>query len=586
MPLLAATTAHARPLMDSEIATLAAWRAGDAQSSRAAHLAEQLGAEGNWDAVSVLLQARYSIAMNRFVNAYRPAAQSRPSNEQVEAVALRVVRDPSFDADEESYMTRAQFLRLLQGYESAELFQIFYDSAVRELTAERKGRISPHGSSPHWFGLALVVSARVPGIEEQVADLLPLTRDACQGRSLVAFFETHAYPAAFERLRDLYLRTGVTSAPAGCAEPVTHLFVKLQTRQATEAIAQRLRWLTDQPADTNRDKEILSTVSVLGAIPGDAQVDYEVLRQEVLGKSLSPQLRSLLEPLFQEQLTVARQARDYSPENLDHWVWSGNLEIVRSFIAHGANLNAPSRSGDTPLVEALHIGDLEIARALIDAGADVNLQSAGSHADLPLHAVCKLPARKYPPGRSTAATIASLLLAHGAMANAFDRSGVAPIHHAAASGNEEVIKVLLARGVSVNVKKRAIDASESKTSSLDSMAGATPLHYAARERQVSTAKFLLDHKANIDARTAEGATPLLMAVAFHDMELAQLLIARGANVNIAAKDGASPVIVAHEDGNAELEKLLKSKGAHANPIMVAKRRAQNALLELVASGMH
>eukprot|EP00731_Ephydatia_muelleri_P038788 Em0910g1a len=51
---------------------------------------------------------------------------------------------------------------------------------------------------------------------------------------------------------------------------------------------------------------------------------------------------------------------------------NGHLEIVKSLIEAGANVNHTAKDGWTPLVIASHDGHLEIVKSLIEAGANVN----------------------------------------------------------------------------------------------------------------------------------------------------------------------------------------------------------------------
>jgi len=57
----------------------------------------------------------------------------------MEALALRLGHDPSYDRDEASWETRSEFYRLLSHYQSRELFDLFYASVQRELNARKRG---------------------------------------------------------------------------------------------------------------------------------------------------------------------------------------------------------------------------------------------------------------------------------------------------------------------------------------------------------------------------------------------------------------------------------------------------------------
>lgn len=55
---------------------------------------------------------------------------------------------------------------------------------------------------------------------------------------------------------------------------------------------------------------------------------------------------------------------------------AGQLEIARTLIAHGANVNARATGDFTPLHEAAASGRMEFAKLLLDHGADVNAKTS------------------------------------------------------------------------------------------------------------------------------------------------------------------------------------------------------------------
>ena len=71
----------------------------------------------------------------------------------------------------------------------------------------------------------------------------------------------------------------------------------------------------------------------------------------------------------------------------------------------------------------------------------------------------------------------------------------------------------------------------------------TPLHVATRRRRAAAATLLLDHGANIDARTVGGKTAYAHAIRRRFDDLADLLIARGANADLDDADRFAVAIV-------------------------------------------
>jgi ankyrin repeat protein len=55
----------------------------------------------------------------------------------------------------------------------------------------------------------------------------------------------------------------------------------------------------------------------------------------------------------------------------------GHLDVVKALIVLGADVNAKSYYGDTPLMEAVENNNLEEVRLLLDKGADVTARPNG-----------------------------------------------------------------------------------------------------------------------------------------------------------------------------------------------------------------
>lgn len=579
--------AASRPLTEAEVATLRA-APMDSRSTefRAQHaLAESLGKEQNADAIPVLLELRQPHEMYGFVDGYlsRGVLDATP---EMEALALRLGHDPSYDRDEASWETRSEFYRLLSHYQSRKLFDLFYASVQRELNARKRGergvlplaerRLSEHSLS------GSLLNARIAGMEEPIAALLPMMTDACQGYAYFSYLRQQRYLAAFERVRDLYARMGISSV--GCDREVTATIAMSQSRVASEALVQRARWLLSQSAGSERNAELLEVIGWLGGRSADAQVDLVALSREFLAAPLPPELHSKLRDDFDIQMQTASRATEFTAENLHYWINQQKPDLVRSFAAHGVDPNSPDVRGETPLVRAARLSDLEIATVLVEAGADVNRPD--SQHDTALIVACGGA-----PGGPHAADLPTYLLAHGALATPVDSLGRTAMHAAARRGKSASIDALLAAGADIEVRTARHQLANGAPDPGDlvfgvvPMAGATPLHIAANESMTQTAEHLVERGAKVNARLPSGGTPLLLAVTFKNPALARFLIEHGADVNMAANGGLTPVIMAHENGDAETERLLRAHGAWLNPVTLATRAAARAALEQISAGM-
>ena len=146
----------------------------------------------------------------------------------------------------------------------------------------------------------------------------------------------------------------------------------------------------------------------------------------------------------------------------------GDVEMVRSLLEAGADLDAPQGDGMTALHWAAERGDQEIAKLLISAGADME---AGTRIGgyTPLHLASK----------GGHAAVAAVLLEAGGDANALTGSSAAtPLHLAAAAADgEAVVSLLLSQGADVNAREAS--------------AGQTPLMFAAGYNRAASIRTLL-----------------------------------------------------------------------------------------------
>ena len=96
--------------------------------------------------------------------------------------------------------------------------------------------------------------------------------------------------------------------------------------------------------------------------------------------------------------------------------------------------------------------------------------------------------------------------------------------------------------------------------------GFTALHMASGFGYTKIVEKLLNHGANIDAKSEDGSeyTPLMVAVLRYYDQTVQKLVKRGASVEATDKFGNSAIMLAAMKGNFFAVKLLYSYGADLN----------------------
>jgi len=117
-----------------------------------------------------------------------------------------------------------------------------------------------------------------------------------------------------------------------------------------------------------------------------------------------------------------------------------------------------------------------------------------------------------------------------------------PLMMAALRGETEAAAALVARGAAVRKD------------------GWTPLHYAATGGSVPIIRMLLDHGAELEARSPNGTTPLMMAAGYGSEEAVDALLAAGADRTVKNQRGWDAVEFARASGRDFLVKRLQAAG--------------------------
>ncbi|KAB8093011.1 hypothetical protein EE612_019662 [Oryza sativa] len=138
---------------------------------------------------------------------------------------------------------------------------------------------------------------------------------------------------------------------------------------------------------------------------------------------------------------------------------------------------------------------------------------------------------------------ARYLLDHGADPNKKCNAGSVPLHCAAKNGHDEVERLLLSRGASVDI----------------AYFHGTPLHIAAAYGKASVMKVLLEHDADAgaDVNFSDRDTPLVVAITNGLTNCIKYLLKAGADPNIpTCHCGALPIQLASSYGRRKDVELL------------------------------
>lgn len=292
---------------------------------------------------------------------------------------------------------------------------------------------------------------------------------------------------------------------------------------------------------------------------------------------------------------------------------NGNGALVRWLLKAGAKANVAIATGETPLMTCARSGNVDAIKILVEYGAEINAREPAQNQTALMWAVAEHHAE-----------VAKALIAAHADLKAHSKEGLTALHFAARVGDQEIVRVLLAAGVDINILTQPDDKRAGTpvflagfgTFKTTGTKGYTPLLLATVRGQVGMALFLLDQGAdpNAGGKFAEGGyLPLHWAstnwesysanpvYGFEDpmagipdrqakFKLVKALLAHGAKVNERMTKptpvfaggyldtvGATPFLLAASADDLEMMRLLLDAGADpkiptetkANAIMAA-----------------
>ena len=188
--------------------------------------------------------------------------------------------------------------------------------------------------------------------------------------------------------------------------------------------------LIEKGADVDARDSLNHSALLLAAAIGDAEVLEAILAEtpELDSKSvdsMDPDIR-----LEETALSVAIEHR--------------NVDLVRSLVAAGANVNLTINAGTTPLMIAARKGDVAILKILFDANADVEAVDGFGKTALvyAIHCAVGWFMAKLEDGEAAA----RFLIGKGARIDVVDHDGRTPLMSAASGRSADLAKVLVEVG--------------------------------------------------------------------------------------------------------------------------------------------
>jgi ankyrin repeat protein len=251
-----------------------------------------------------------------------------------------------------------------------------------------------------------------------------------------------------------------------------------------------------------------------------------------------------------------------APTNNEQFIGAaaeGKIELVKTFLGRGADVNARDTNGVTALMMAANYGHIDVVRLLLDKGADIGAKDhSGSTAlmaaavDGRAEVVKLLKAR----GAKDALIVAAMLgdresvqrfIESGSDLNEKVGDGWTPLRGAAARGHVEVVKLLLDKGAEIDSEKRH--------------GYLTTLKHTAPIELKDVAQLNLDKGPVVIVNDTDGLTALHRAALSGHAGVLNLLLDRGADANEKNADGVTAFEWASWHNNVNVRKILKERGA-------------------------
>jgi ankyrin repeat protein/predicted Ser/Thr protein kinase len=238
----------------------------------------------------------------------------------------------------------------------------------------------------------------------------------------------------------------------------------------------------------------------------------------------------------------------------------GKLDVVKTLLAKGANVNQPARDGATPLMAAAEGTpympfNLPLVEAVLAANPDIQAQDAGGRTALH-YAV-----------EQGKLEVAALLVDKGAQIDRKTNDGTTPLLASVLYGKLPLLQLLLERKAQVDLANvrgetplmiaaegtaympnnaplvEALMGAGAHVDSVDQR-GCSALYRASAAGKEDAMALLIEHQANPNLRASDRSTPLMEAVTFAKLGAAKLLIDHGADVNLSDANDSTALMLA------------------------------------------
>ncbi len=358
--------------------------------------------------------------------------------------------------------------------------------------------------------------------------------------------------------------------------------------------------------------------------------DHKILMQQLINLLKNSNKNQVEIQKFNEIISSLSADKLYININdfgiLHHAISHGHHEIVKILLEKGADIEAKTKDGLTPLMFASRNGHHEIVKTLLEKGADIEAKTIDDFPSLILasrygyHEIVKtllekganIEAKNIDGWNSLMLAsqygyreIVQTLVENKANIEAKNKYNGTSIMLASQNHHVEIVKIFLEKGADIEAKNKndwLLFASQNgwhkivkifleKGFDIEAKTniGFTPLIVASQYGRDETVKILLEKGADIKFKSKDGFTPLMLASLYGRHETVKILLEKGVDIEAKNKFGFNSLIYASQDGHNEIVKILLEKGADTKikskdgftPLMLASQNGHNETVKIL-----
>jgi ankyrin repeat protein len=241
----------------------------------------------------------------------------------------------------------------------------------------------------------------------------------------------------------------------------------------------------------------------------------------------------------------------------------GYVSEIERLIAKGAEVNAETYEGATPLIFAISNNKLNAVNKLLSYNPELNNLTLNFETPLLISV------------KNRSFEITESLLRAGADVDIVDHHGVSSLLHASVNGYLEIVDLLLYYDASIDIKSEE---------------GITPLHGAIWAGYEDIADILVQNGANMESRDNDGYTPFLLAAYYGDTLIMDILFKYGVDIYATNNSGHNALTLSILTGNQIATQYLLGIGnkwsfaandSGIDPYYVASKYQRKEIIKLL-----